>query len=193
LALENIDGDGLELVVAEIEALKPCNLSTFEDGLRHLGQVVVGEVEQEPDQSGEGVALQLRDGVVTQVNFLQLARILESSFADLAHLVPAQIDLPEFWQICKVSVINRFDQVSTQIESFQLKQSANELCREEAELVAGEVNKSQVWMVRKRLRVKVGQLVVAHVQGVEVGLVARVGEEVAAIRAHPVPGQVKFL
>ena len=95
LALEDVNGDGLELVVAEIEALKSGDLSSFEDRLRHLCQVVMGEVEQESDQSGEGVALQLRDGVVTQVDFLQLARILESRLTDLAHLVPAQIDLPE--------------------------------------------------------------------------------------------------
>ena len=74
-----------------------------------------------------------------------------------------------------------------------MKQSANELGREEAELVAGEVDEPEVRMIRKRLGIEVGQLVVAHVQGVKVCLVSGVGKEVAAIRAHPVPGQVKFL
>ena len=74
-----------------------------------------------------------------------------------------------------------------------MKQTTNELSREEAELVAGEVDEPEVRMIRERLRIEVGQLVVAHVQGVKVCLVPGVGKEVATIRAHPVPRQVKFL
>ena len=95
LTLQNIDWNRFEPIVSQIETLKSGDLSPLEDRLRHLGQVVVRQVEQETNESGESVALQLRDRVVTQIDFLELARILEAVLADLSHLVPAQIDLPK--------------------------------------------------------------------------------------------------
>lgn len=95
LTLQNIDWNRFEPIMSQIETLKSGDLSPLEDRLRHLGQVVVRQVEQETNESGESVALQLRDRVVTQIDFLELARILEAVLADLSHLVPAQIDLPK--------------------------------------------------------------------------------------------------
>ena len=64
LTLQNVDRDGLELVVAEVEALKSGNLSPLENRFRHLGQVVVREVECPELRKRSQVAdRELRDAV----------------------------------------------------------------------------------------------------------------------------------
>ena len=193
LTLQNVDRDGLELVVAEVEALKSGNLSPLENRFRHLGQVVVREVKQETNEADEGVTLQLRDGVEAEIYFLKLARVLEPIFADLGHLIVAQIELAQLGQSCKVSVIDRLDQVRAEVEGFKLSEAADELGREEAEFVMRKVDEPEVRVVGERLGIEVGELVVADVEGVKIGLVSGVAEEVAAVRAHPVSRQEELL
>lgn len=111
LALKNIDRHGFEPVVAQIEALKSSHFATFKDGLGHLGQVVVGQVEKEPDEPDEGVALELGDRVEAEVDLLKLGRVLEPVLADLGHLVVAQTELSKLGQVGEVAVVDRLDQV----------------------------------------------------------------------------------
>ena len=89
LALKHVHRHPVELVVAEVDALQLQDLGLVEHALWHALNLVVGEVEVEPDAALERVAQQLTDAVVTEVDELQLRGVLEGRLTHGLDLVVA--------------------------------------------------------------------------------------------------------